>query len=641
MCGIAGYIGDFKPGLVSKMNTTQAHRGPDGQGIFEDPDAMAALGHVRLSILDLTEAAAQPMHSPDGRFVIIFNGEIYNFAELRQELVSLGYRFRSSGDTEVLLSGLIEFGEDFVKRLNGIFAFALWDRRQRKLLLARDHLGVKPLYYTEPAPGTLLFASEIKALFAYPGLRREPDFEALQQHLAYCHASDQRTALKGIKRLAPGHILRWVAKSGCPTVHRYWQPPFDGCHTSNKEDAVEELRTLIRQATFRQLVSDVPVGVLLSGGMDSSYITTIAAERIKGINCYTVKYPKSHNILDNFTDDLPYARKLASSLCLDLREIELLPDLTELWPKLVYHLDEPIADPACIASFLMCKLAREQGVPVLLSGQGGDELFCGYPRYMVMHMTGWLKHMPSSLRRIVSTLAGSLPGARETRIGSTMRRIRRGLAGFALEPEERFLSLCANSLQKDILSILSPEFKSALNGRPFNYDCLQHMGSEALNGLQKLQERDLSIYLTNHNLLYTDKTSMAVGVETRVPLLDIELVNSVVKYPYEWLLAKGCTKALFREAARSVLPGEIIDRPKAGLGAPYRKWLRYDLKNMWNDLTSERSVRNRGWFDHTALKDIRARSQSGRDDLYMLQWAVLTIELWARQFLDQNPCRIP
>jgi len=214
MCGIAGYVGDFLPGLMTRMNALQAHRGPDGQGIFEDPGSGAALGHTRLAILDLSDTAAQPMHSPDGRFVIVYNGEIYNFLELRSQLVARGHNFTSTGDTEVLLHGLMKHGEDFLNHLNGIFAFALWDRYKRELLIARDHLGVKPLYYTVPKPGTLMFASEIKALCANPAVRREPDFDALQQHLAYCHASGVRTAIKGIYRLAPSHLLRWQSSTG-------------------------------------------------------------------------------------------------------------------------------------------------------------------------------------------------------------------------------------------------------------------------------------------------------------------------------------------------------------------------------------------------------------------------------------------
>lgn len=637
MCGIAGCAGVFVVGLVARMNAVQAHRGPDGQGIFEDAAAEVALGHVRLAILDLSPTAKQPMSSPDGRFVLVFNGEIYNYKELRDNLRARGYTFLSSGDTEVLLHGLHEYGKTFIERLNGMFAFAMWDRRERSLLLARDHIGIKPLYYAEPLPGTLIFASEIKALCAYPGLRREPEFEALQQHLAYCHASGERTALKGVRRLLPGHWLEW--RKGCPIkIQRFWRPQSGLVCNGKREDAAAELQGLVRQGVLRQLVSDVPVGAFLSGGLDSSFITALAvgtaAQDFRG---YTITYPAVDNRLDQAKEDAPYARRLAQSLGLPLQEIELNPAVAELWPRLIWHLDEPIADPAAIGCYLICQLAREHGTKVLLSGQGADELFCGYPRYPVIDMTRWIDGLPTYARRVISHAAQHLPGANDRTTGAFQRRLRRALTGLEQPLEERFLNYCANTPQAEISHILSPEFNAALQGHSFQDDCLEHMKTQNLNGLQRLLERDLSIYLPNHNLLYTDKMGMAVGLEARVPLLDIDLVNRATSYPSRWLLSRGKTKVLFREAARGVVPDEIIDRPKAGFGAPYRKWLRYDLAELWDDLTSEQAVRARGWFDYKALQDARARSQAGKDDLYLLQWAVLTIELWARQFIDRNP----
>jgi asparagine synthase (glutamine-hydrolysing) len=578
------------------------------------------------------------MHSSDGRFVLIFNGEIYNFRELRQQLVARAHTFTSSGDTEVLLHGLQEYGISFIGQLNGMFAFALWDRRERELLLARDHMGIKPLYYGIPQPGTVLFSSEIKGLCAHPGLRREPDFEALQQHLAYCHSSGARTALKGVKRLPPGHWLRWCSTKRQIEIRNFWSLPFKQIETEDRHEAAAELQRLVRKATIRQLVSDVPVGAFLSGGLDSSFIATLAArETRQDFRCYTITYPSSDNRLDRADPDAPYARRLATTLGVKLEEIELSPAVADLWPKLIHHLDEPIADPAVISSYLICKLAKENQTTVLLSGQGADELFCGYPRYPLMHATNSLNHLPRFLRSFVSWSAHCLPGAREGHLGASVRRARRVLVELERTPEQRFLSYCANTPEHEVSRIVSPEFKEALRGHTFLDDCLQHMNVTGLDGLQRLQERDLSIYLPNHNLLYTDKTAMAVGLEARVPLLDVELVNRVVRYPHKWLLAGRKTKVLLRDAARGVVPDEIIDRPKAGFGAPYRKWLRYDLAEMWNELTTEAEVRARGWFDYSALQDIRARSQAGKDDLYMLQWAILTVELWARQFIDRNP----
>jgi asparagine synthase (glutamine-hydrolysing) len=638
MCGIAGFVGGFLPGLSGRMNQVQAHRGPDGRGVFEDPEAGAALGHVRLSILDLSEQAAQPMHSADGRYVLVFNGEIYNFRELRQDLAHAGPGFTSTGDTEVLLRGLQQAGARFVGRLNGMFAFALWDRRERRLLLARDHLGVKPLYYVEPAPGMLLFASEIKALSAHPAVQREPDPEALLQHLAYCHAAGERTAVRGVKRLPPGALLHWDAATRTCRVERYWRPRLAPHSGADRAEAAHRLQELVRTATTRQLVADVPVGSFLSGGLDSSLVTALArAEVGPDFQCYTITYPATENLVDGVDDDARHARGVAQHLGLRLQEIEIKPEVTSLWPRLIHHLDEPIADPAAISCYLICRLARDNGTKVLLSGQGADELFCGYPRYRAMRATRWLNGMPRVARRLAAAGAGLLPGSREGRLGAGLRRVRRVVSALEQDPDERFLTYCAATPEAEITRILSPDFRAALGGRRFKDACLDHLRDRRLAGLERQQERDLAVYLPNHNLLYTDKMGMAVGLEARVPFLDVDLVEAAAGYPAAWKLAGSTTKAVLRDAARGVVPDPVIDRPKAGFGAPYRKWLRYDLAEVWDDLLSEPAVRRRGWFDHAALQDARRRSQAGQVDLYMLQWAALTLELWARQFLDRNP----
>jgi asparagine synthase (glutamine-hydrolysing) len=638
MCGIAGHLGAFLPGLVGRMNASQAHRGPDGQGVFEAPEAGVALGHVRLAILDLSAEAAQPMATPDGRFVLVFNGEIYNYPDLRRELEQAGFTFRSTGDTEVLLLGLARHGPGYTRRLNGMFAFALWDREERRLLLGRDPWGVKPLYYAEPAPGTLLFASEIKALCTHPEVRREPDFEALLQHLAYCHAAGDRTALRGVRRLPAGALLHWDATTGSYRIERYWQPCFESRPAGGRARAVGALRDLVRSATVRQLVADVPVGSFLSGGLDSSLVTALARAAVgPDFQCYTITYPATENTVDGVDDDARHARAVARHLGLRLQEIEIKPEVTSLWPRLIHHLDEPIADPAAISCYLICRLARDNGTKVLLSGQGADELFCGYPRYRAMRATRWLNGMPRVARRLAAAGAGLLPGSREGRLGAGLRRVRRVVSALEQDPDERFLTYCAATPEAEITRILSPDFRAALGGRRFKDACLDHLRERRLAGLERQQERDLAVYLPNHNLLYTDKMGMAVGLEARVPFLDVDLVEAAAGYPSAWKLAGSTTKAVLRDAARGVVPDPVIDRPKAGFGAPYRKWLRYDLAEVWDDVLSEPAVRRRGWFDHAALQDARRRSQAGQVDLYMLQWAALTLELWARKFLDRNP----
>jgi asparagine synthase (glutamine-hydrolysing) len=635
MCGVNGNVGQFVPGLVASMNKLSSHRGPDDSGLFEDSSEKVALGHVRLSILDLSGAAHQPMIASHDRGVLVYNGELYNYRELRKDLMSKGYHFKSSGDTEVLMYGLIEYGEAFLQRLNGIFSFAFWQPLVRKLLLVRDQLGIKPLYYTQISEGELLFSSEMKTFYAHPQFKPEPDFYSIQQHLAYCHSSADRTALKGVKRLPPGYLLRWVA--GSTTIERYWQRDYNDLQAGSLEYATAKLSESIQSAVLGQLVSDVPVGTFLSGGLDSSLITALATKDLgAGLRCYTSTYDMADNKLDQANPDAPYARQLAKNLGLEISEITLFPNVAELLPQLIYHLDEPIADPAAIACYLISKEASKDGTKVMLSGQGADELFSGYPRYRAMHITRHFDKAPMMFRKSVASSAAVIPGAMEGRAGALLRRSKRVLRELGDDPSRRFLAYCANTPQADISSIFSDRVKEVLGTTGYQDDCLLHMNKSGLEGFNRFRDRDISIYMPNHNLLYTDKMGMAVGVETRVPLLDMALVDKACQFPPSWLLKGRVDKLILRNAARGIVPDDIIDRPKAGFGAPYRKWLRYDLLELWEDVTSRESINSRGWFDYEAVQNIRKLSQSGKADLYMLQWAMITVELWARQFIDRK-----
>lgn len=640
MCGIAGLVGAFVPELVSRMNAVQKHRGPDGQGVFEDPEAQVALGHVRLFILDLTPAAAQPMHSPDDRFVLVYNGEIYNFKELREVLISRRHHFTSTGDTEVLLHGLMEYGDSFLERLNGIFAFALWDRREQELLLVRDPIGVKPLYYCEPKPGTLLFASEIKALFAYSGLKREPNFEALQEHLARSHASGVHTVFKGIYRLGPGMMLKWRRSNKSPQIQPYWKPDFSQNSEKTYSESIESIRSSVQAAIKRQMVSDVPVGSFLSGGLDSSLITLLAVEHAsEDFQCFTITYPSSENRLDQFIDDTPYAIKVSQLIGKPQIMINIKPEVSSLLERLIWHMDEPIADPAIIASYLISQYARKNGTTVLLCGQGADELFGGYPRYQAMSLVNLLQIVPPFIQKWIAKGSTLIPGALEGSMGAKLRRIRRVLSEMMDQPDNRFMAYCSATSDQSTYRVLHSDIREMLGNRSSAKQSLSMIQSCDANNGNKYLYRDFIDYLPNHNLLYMDKTSMTEGVEARVPLLDLEIVEKVTSLPFKWKVSGLKTKKILRDVARGIVPDEIIRRPKAGFGAPYRKWLRYDLHEMWDELTSEMALRRRGWFDPEGVMEIRRLSQTGNIDLYMLQWSVLTIELWARQFIDQNPAK--
>lgn len=633
-------MGEFAPSFARIAVRALHHRGPDGSGIYENADDRIALAHTRLSIIDLSPAAAQPMASQDGRFVLAYNGEIYNFKSLRDDLVACGHQFRSTGDTEVLLQGLIHQGIGFLNRVNGIFAFAFWDRDRRSLILARDQLGIKPLYFTQPRDGVLVFASEIKAFFAYDGFSPRPDPVALQQHLGFCHASQDRTAFANVKRLLPGHYLEFSVATGRVRSERYWNPPFDRPRNISRERARDLLKEHIQGAVHGQMVSDVPVGAFLSGGLDSSFITVHAAEHAEGrFTAFTSRSDSEGPQDSMFDSDLGFAKRLADALNIELVEVDVDSSSIESLPNLIYHLDEPLADPAVLTCHLLSEAARERGIKVLLSGQGGDELFCGYPRYLVTNLTKHLNYAPDSVRRSIAAFAKALPGGRAGVAGGVLRRVRRALSGLDEDAEHRFLRMCASSSQHDIDAILSPAFRDELSGTEFIDGCIEHMRGTGLGGLQQLQDRDLSIYLPNHNLLYTDKICMASGIEARVPLLDMKIVTEAVTYPYSWQLSGFRTKALLRDAAVGCVPTSIIRRSKAGFGAPFRSWMRGRRSEMWGDLLSEESVNRRGWFSYSGLVDVQNRCENGSDDLFLLQWAVISIELWARTFLDSNPLK--
>ncbi len=633
MCGIAGLAGRFHDGLALAMNRAQAHRGPDGQGVYEDPAAGIALAHVRLAILDLSPASSQPMKSDDGRWVLVYNGEIYNYRELGAELRKEGEVLRTTGDSEVLLKGLARHGAKFLSRLNGIFSFALWDSTERRLLLVRDPLGVKPLYWTQPAAGSLAFASEIKALLQVPGLARRPHFPTLFEHLNFGYALSASTALDGVRRLEPGHLIEWSQADPTPRISRYWSPTYSSTPDASRDESVARLRENLQLAVARQMVSDVPVGTFLSGGLDSSLISILASRGSgSGLACYTSRYPQ--NSLDGLNEDPKYAELVAKALGSQPRWIDMSPDVALELPRAIWHMDEPVVDPSILAGRLISRQARADGIPVLLTGQGGDELFAGYSRYRAMVMTGWAAWLPGPLRSVLAAVGRGFPGSKSGRLGGFSRRTRRVLSNIEKSPDARFLSYAAPSAESTVRTLLMPGFQAAVRERSAAQEGLLHMEREGLRGIDRWLDYDLSVYLANNNLLYTDKMGMAYGIEARVPLLDLRIVEETTRFPVDWKLDGSKTKAILRDACRGVVPDAVIDRPKAGFGAPHRRWLKEDLADLWEDLTRDSVLESRGWFDPGAVREIRKRSLEGREDLYLLQWGVMTLELWAREFLD-------
>jgi asparagine synthase (glutamine-hydrolysing) len=637
MCGINGFAGDFGPDpaeLLARMNDAVAHRGPDDAGVYVDPQGRAGLGHRRLSILDLSPAGHQPMADPSGLVHLTFNGEIYNYRELRAGLEHRGYRFRGRSDTEVLLYLYLEHGEEMLHRLNGMFAFAVWDARDGSLFAARDHFGIKPFYYAELPGGRLLFSSEGKGLLACPEVPRELHLPAIADYLSFLWVADPLTMFRGVLKLPPAHKLRW--RGGRLDVSPWWDITAAGCDGRPEAEIVGELAERLGAAVRRQMVADVPVGAFLSGGLDSSGVVAyMAAERPGAVRCYSMAVEPSDYSIDQLPDDLPYARRVAAHLGVGLSEVEATPGIASLWPKLVWHLDEPVADPAAINCYLIARLAREAGTKVLLSGQGADELFAGYRRHLGPELMRPLALLPRPLVRPIARGSRLLPASAPGRLGGALRRARKLLAAAGEGASEQYVAYCLWATREERRALLNPEVRSLVEARDPEEETRsllhRYRGTSPLGA--RLY-RDLKTFLPALNLTYTDKSTMMVGVEARVPYLDVELVEFAATLPDRMLIRGRSTKHALRKALEPRLPREVIDRGKTGFGVPLRKWVKHDLRELIGDLLDGPTVRRRGLFRPEAVDAVRRGVDRGTGDHAYLLWALVTLELWQQTFTD-------
>ncbi|MEZ4426715.1 MAG: asparagine synthase (glutamine-hydrolyzing) [Nannocystaceae bacterium] len=632
MCGIAGYQGareGFEPALLDAMGAAIAHRGPDDDGAWWAEGV--GLAHRRLSILDTSAAGHQPMASADSRHHIVYNGEIYNFRALRRELAARGHRFRSHSDTEVILALYAEEGLAMLGRLDGIFALALWDAPARRLLLARDGLGVKPLYYSELPGGGLVFASELKALLCCPQLPRTLDKVALHHHLAFLWAPAPRTMLEGVRKLEPGAAL--VVEDGRVRGRLcfYELPSPRVTARRPRAELAAAVREEVAAAVERQLVSDVPVGAFLSGGLDSSAVVAMMARAgVSDLRCYSIGFGEPD--LDGAPADLPFARQVARHVPgVRLCELRVDPTMIDHLERTLYHLDEPQADPAPINTLLIAKAAREDGIKVLLSGTGGDDVFSGYRRHQALALERLFRRIPAPLRHRLARWARGLPPRTAWR-----RRAGKLLANLDLTPGDRLLAQFLWSSEPLRRSL----YTDALAAELRDVDTLAPLRATlaALDGVDAPLERALRLelrhFLADHNLNYTDKAAMAEGVEVRVPLLDRALVELAATIPPEEKLRGGVAKAIFKTAMEPVLPRAIITRPKTGFGAPVRGWIRGRLRERVDDLLSPSALRDRGLFNPDAVTRLIAADRDGQLDGAYLIFALLCVELWLRMFLD-------
>jgi len=635
VCGIAGFQGRFAPDLLSACVDALSHRGPDDSGEWYSSRSQVGLAHRRLSIIDVSPRGHQPMHTPSRTAVIVFNGEIYNFRELRADIERSGHSFRGQSDTEVLLALYEAKGEAMLSLLNGIFAFAIWDDAAQSLFLACDAMGVKPLYFAQTAAEGFLFASELKALMCTGTIPATLDVVSLFRTLGYLWSPGGATPIRGVRRLGPGEALR---VRDCRIVRQWtWAPstwlaePID----VGSAEAARRVEESLRTAVHRQMVADVPVGAFLSGGVDSSAVVAMASEQAPQIECFTID---TGGVRDRgMADDLPYARQVARHLGVKLHIVRIdSSQMAQDLEQMVVQLDEPLADPAPLNVLYISQLARQHGMKVLLSGAGGDDLFSGYRRHRALDFERYWSGLPRPVRTGLRRASGRL-----TAFGSSGRRIAKALAHADSTRERRLTGYFLWADVVRIRSLFAPEHRLALATERIEAPLEDYMrtlpqGMPPLHQMLALEQR---FFLADHNLLYTDKMSMAAGVEVRVPFLDNDLVRLANALPVNVKQRGRHGKWVLKKAIERHLPYEIVHRPKAGFGAPLRRWLQHDLRELVDDTLSMASVRHRGLFDPVAVDTLIADDRAGRVDAAYTILGLMCIEIWCRNFLDSAPRR--
>lgn len=626
MCGIAGsYLWPGGGRLTDLLTETVAHRGPDGSGRYDHRAGTGevSLGHRRLSIIDLSPTGAQPMVH-DG-LALTYNGELYNAPDLRAELAAAGVRFRGTSDTEVLLQAWRRWGTDCLPRLRGMFAFAIFDEGTGELVLARDQLGIKPLFMVRRG-GSLLFASELKALAGVLGSDLQVDHAALVASLLYYWVPDSRCAFREAEKLPPGS---WLRARPDGTVER-------GTFWSLREVAEEaahqpepDLAEIVEDSTRRHLLADVPVATFLSGGLDSSYLTALAARHRPGISAYTIGFRAEDARFEAMPDDLRYARQVAASAGIDLHEIEIAPDVLDLLPHMTYHLDEPIGDPAAINTYLICRAAREAGVKVMLSGMGADELFAGYRKHVANMLAVRYQSVPHVARRSVRGVVDRMPVASSRRGYRSVRFAKRFLSFADLPEETAFRRSYTMYDRPELLALISPDLAGTVD------DVLtEHADTYEDNALADHVNRmclaDSRMFLPGLNLAYTDRASMAASTEVRVPFVDVEVVKAAFRLPGDRKIVGRRGKVALKQAALSILPPEIVHRPKGLFSAPLRAWMSRDLAPLIREVVNDGVLVSSGLLSREALRRLVDEDASGREDRAKHLWHVLTLEYWYR-----------
>ena len=623
MCGIAGLI-SFDGDSASleelrRMCGAMSHRGPDDDGFYAD--AHAALGMRRLSIIDLA-TGSQPIHNEDRTVWVVCNGEIYNYKQLTEELKQSGHTFCTGSDIEVIVHLYEEYGPAGVEKLRGMFAFALWDQKRQQFLLARDRFGIKPLYYGEVG-GRIAFASEVKALLQLPDFERQLNWSAVGHLFSSMCTPSKESIIEGIHKLEPAHML--IAGPGhAPRILRYWDLDFTPERGRPEESFAEELTARVRESVEMHMVSDVPVGAFLSGGVDSGAVVGMMSRYSSTpVRTFSIGFPEQEY------SELAYARILSKRFGTDHHELVVRPDVVEILDDLTWYLDEPFGDSSAIPTYLVSRLASRH-VKVVLTGDGGDELFAGYDRYLVERSERRFDRLPETFRRVLGIASRLMP--------SQMRG-----SNFV-----RHMSLTGSKRYLDAVTLFRlAEMRRMLKPEAYNLIARSHAGAElesmkpgsGPDWLSSLQHFDMKRYLPLDILTKVDRMSMAHSIEARVPLLDHKLAEFAAKIPAEMRLKGSTTKYIFKKAMAGILPAEILDRPKQGFAVPLNRWFRGQLRGYVRDLLLSKVCRQRGIFDTSYVRQLLQRQQKGRElDLHL--WTLVSFELWCRAFLDPAPARM-
>jgi asparagine synthase (glutamine-hydrolysing) len=630
MCGLAGFVGfEDNAALARVANECQKHRGPDNQSVWQDD--YIAFAHQRLSIIDLSERSNQPFHK--GNLVTVFNGEVYNYKELTQKLQQeKNVQFNTTSDTEVVVEMYRHYGVKALDELVGMFAFAIYNRDTQELFIARDHFGIKPIFYTAIGKG-FAFSSELKTLTRIPGFDKTLNAKSLVSCLNYLWVSGNESMFNNCFKLPAAHYMTYTKQDGI-RIQRYWELNDKEKYTNKSEaELTNHLDKVFESSINRHMVADVPVSSFLSGGLDSSLIAVCAKKLNENLSTYTIATTSEDKKIEKMPEDEKYAQRLADEFHLDHNVIEITPDIIKMLPQMVKTLDEPIGDPAAINTYLICKAARDKGVKVLLSGMGADEIFGGYRRQKATMLALKFGKLPGFIRKLAVATSGLMP----VRIGNKGfkfgRWAKRFLSFASLPFEQAYMRSYSYYSPQELQSLVKGDYKNAVkllreeHSRIFE----SKYGYDKIN---QLCNTDISMFMLGLNLTYSDRASMAASVEVRVPFIDKLVVEEAMKIPGEYKIRNGESKYLLKKAAEKHLPEYIIYRPKAAFGAPIRSWISNDLRPMVDELLSEENINRRGILNYDKVKKIIDNDRKGIDDNAYQIYQFLTLELWCREFLD-------